>query len=61
MTLGGYERFSAEYPFLRTQKIMYTSLVSCAPSNYTRIKNSIIIHDAIIIITGASKSSPLPQ
>ena len=60
MILGGYERFSAEYPFLRTQKIMYTSLVSCAPSNYTRIKNSIIIHD-VIIITGASKSSLLPQ
>lgn len=25
---GGYERFSAEYPFLRTHKIMYTPLVS---------------------------------
>ena len=25
---GGYERFSAEYPFLRTQKIMYTPLVN---------------------------------
>ncbi len=25
---GGYERFSAEYPFLRTQKIMYTDVVS---------------------------------
>lgn len=24
---GGYERFSAEYPFLRTQKIMYTPMV----------------------------------
>ncbi|XP_064392267.1 serine/threonine/tyrosine-interacting-like protein 1 isoform X2 [Halichondria panicea] len=23
---GGYERFSAEYPFLRTQKIMYTDI-----------------------------------
>jgi serine/threonine/tyrosine-interacting-like protein 1 len=23
---GGYERFSAEYPFLRTQKIMYTPM-----------------------------------
>ena len=30
MILGGYERFSAEYPFLRTQKIMYTPLVSSA-------------------------------
>lgn len=34
MILGGYERFSAEYPFLRTQKIMYTSLVSCTPDDY---------------------------
>ena len=24
---GGYERFSAEYPFLRTQKIIYTPMV----------------------------------
>ena len=27
MGTGGYERFSAEYPFLRTQKIMYTPMV----------------------------------
>lgn len=26
--VGGYERFSAEYPFLRTQKILYTPLVN---------------------------------
>ena len=27
LSAGGYERFSAEYPFLRTQKIMYTPMV----------------------------------
>jgi serine/threonine/tyrosine-interacting-like protein 1 len=34
MILGGYERFSAEYPFLRMQKIMYTSLVSWSCPDY---------------------------
>ena len=28
LSAGGYERFSAEYPFLRTQKIIYTPMVS---------------------------------
>ena len=28
LDLGGYELFSALYPFLRTQKIIYTQLVS---------------------------------
>lgn len=30
---GGYERFSGEYPFLRTQKIIYTPMVGLLPSS----------------------------
>ena len=39
---GGYERFSAKYPFLRTQKIMYSPLVSPYCRQYVfRVQNNI--------------------
>ena len=47
---GGYERFSAEYPFLRTQKILYTptvsdfQLVACSLSTNVSYRNWSAFH-----------------
>ena len=46
---GGYERFSAEYPFLRTQKIIYASLVCRLYSTYALW--GLVNHDIYIIHT----------
>ena len=52
---GGYERFSAEYPFLRTEKTIYTPMVNtCLPSLFFFLSPS-CMH--VFVVLGTAQAS----